>query len=500
MEERSSVLPQIIAAIGATLGAFSLGTVICWPAVAQPFLDVGACNTTEGYQCDEELTTDQWSQVAALMNVGAAIFPLCAMFAIPAIGKKWTMIGLAFPFIAGWIIIIFANSPALFYLGRLVTGFSGGAFALAAPAYTGEIAEPRIRGALGSLMQLMVCLGILFVYVFGLFLDWKVLTGINIIFPALMTIWMFFMPRSPVFLMEKGLSKEAEKALQFFRKKKDVSAELRELQEEITQRKKNGTVSAKAIFTRPEYLKPFLLSLGNMLFQQATGINFVMSYTVNIFQAAKSPIDPNISAIMIGGIQVLGTGIAITIVDRFGRKILLTVSAAFMCLSLAAMGTYFQLDELVEKGNVTDLTTTVATTLATSTVASASATTVGAAGFITQETMDNLSFLPVVSLLMYVAAFAIGFGPIPWVMNVELFPKEARPITSALCTTFNWMCSYLVVSLTPSLQVAAGYAVCYYLFSGVALLAVLFVTLILPETKGKSEEDMRKYFRGTRDD
>jgi predicted MFS family arabinose efflux permease len=86
-------------------------------------------------------------------------------FSFPAIGKKWTLIALSVPFIGGWVVLVFANSYGMLLAGRILTGFSGGAFVLAAPAYTAEIAEAKYRGALGALMQLMVCFGILFINV-----------------------------------------------------------------------------------------------------------------------------------------------------------------------------------------------------------------------------------------------------------------------------------------------------------------------------------------------
>jgi predicted MFS family arabinose efflux permease len=86
-------------------------------------------------------------------------------FSFPTIGKKWTLIALSVPFIGGWVVLVFANSYGMLLAGRILTGFSGGAFVLAAPAYTAEIAEAKYRGALGALMQLMVCFGILFINV-----------------------------------------------------------------------------------------------------------------------------------------------------------------------------------------------------------------------------------------------------------------------------------------------------------------------------------------------
>ena len=112
---------------------------------------------------------------------------------MPRIGKKWTMISLSVPFIIGWILVTSSVNVAMLYIGRLLTGFSGGAFGLLAPSYSSEIAEPSIRGALGSLQQLVATFGVLFVTVSGKYLSWRMLSGILLIFPILLAGSMFFM-------------------------------------------------------------------------------------------------------------------------------------------------------------------------------------------------------------------------------------------------------------------------------------------------------------------
>ena len=108
--------------------------------------------------------------------------------------------------------------------------------------------------------------------------------------------------------------------------------------------------------------------------------------------------------------------------------------------------------------------------------------------------MDSIGFLPLVSLMVFIAAFSLGFGPIPWILNVELIPPEARAISSSLCTTFNWLISFLVALLVPIIGDAIGSAPCYFIFSGVALLGTIFIFFFVPETKGKTEDEIRKYF------
>ena len=125
--------------------------------------------------------------------------------------------------------------------------------------------------------------------------------------------------------------------------------------------------------------------------------------------------------------------------------------------------------------------------------------------------VDSVGFLPLVSLMVFIAAFSLGFGPVPWILNVELIPPEARvsvtvlhytvfiffilqAISSSFCTMFNWLISFLVALLVPIIGDSIGSAPCYFIFSGIALLGTIFIFFFVPETKGKTEDEIRKYF------
>ena len=201
------------------------------------------------------------------------------------VGKKWTMIILSLPFIVGWILIMLAENTPMLYAGRLLTGFSGGAFGLLAPSYTFEISEPSIRGALGSLQQLIATLGVLFVTVVGKFVAWRVLSGILLVFPILMAVVMFFMPESPVYLISKGRHSEAKKSLLFLRGPHiDVEPELQTIVQTVEDSKKVESVGAVSLVTNKGYLVPILFSMAVMFLQQFSGVNAVVSYAVQIFQ------------------------------------------------------------------------------------------------------------------------------------------------------------------------------------------------------------------------
>jgi len=482
MSEGASLLPQLIPTLGATLGAFSLGNVLVWSASALNDIE------DEGQLV---LNTSQQALVGSIFSIGAAVVPFVAALAFPRIGKKWFLISLALPFIAGWIVLLLAKTGDvashywMLLLGRLLTGFAGGAFVLAAPAYVAEIAETKYRGTLGTLMQLMVTLGILFMNILCGQVDWQLLSGIAIIFPSLLVVWMFFMPRSPVFLINKGQIEEARKALQTFRgSSAKIDKELEQMEDDVRKTKEIGTVGPSELFSKPEYLKPMGISLALMALQQLSGINFIMAFSTIIFEDAGSSLSSCTSTMILGCIQVFFTLVASLIVDRFGRKILLVISDVTMTVAMVGMAIFFKYKEACAECSDEESNTDTTTT------------TLRPEVFVEKVTVDSLAaWLPLVSLMTFIAGFAIGFGPLPWVMNVELMPPEARSVAASLCTTFNWTISFLVGYFIPLLGDAINPSNTYIIFAVVCALGTAFVIFVVPETKGKTETEIRNMFQ-----
>jgi len=478
MSEGASLLPQLIPTLGATLGAFGLGNVLVWSASALTDIE------DEG---DLVLSTSQQALVGSIFSIGAAVVPLFAALLMPRIGKKWFLISLAFPFIAGWVVLLLAKTGDvsshywMLLLGRLLTGFAGGAFVIAAPSYVADLAETKYRGALATMMQLMVTLGILFMNVLCGQVDWQLLSGIAIIFPVLMVVWMFFMPRSPVYLINKGQTEEARKALQAFRgKSAKIDAEFQQMEDDIMKTKEIGSIGLSELFTKPEYLKPMGISLALMAFQQLSGINYVMAFSTIIFEDAGSSLSSCVSTMILGVIQVVFTGVASLVVDRFGRKILLVTSDLTMTIAMVGMAVFFKFKEGCKECEEDDDSTT---------------TTLSPDVFVEATTVDSLAgWLPLVSMMTFIAGFAVGFGPLPWVMNVELMPPEARNVAASFCTSFNWTISFLVAFFIPQLGEAINPSNTYIIFAVICAIGTAFVIFIVPETKGKSESEIRELF------
>merc|ERR1712154_364707 len=159
------------------------------------------------------------------------------------------------------------------------------------------------------------------------------------------------------------------------------------------------------------------------------------------------------------GTQFLFVFVSMLLVDRFGRKMLLIISDVLMGVSMIALGIYFVLKETES-----------------------------------ENTIDKLAFLPITATMLFIASFSIGFGPLPWLLNSELFPREAKALASSLGGMFNWSCAFLVVYFYPMAETALTKYYCYFFFALVCLLGSVFIIAFVPETKGKTEEDMKNYF------
>lgn len=187
----------------ATGGALAAGTILGWTSPSEtelvnkdPLTNMSIAGANE---YDFVITAEQYSWVAALVNLGAAFICIPIGFMANWFGRKTTMLGLVVPFTIGWALVIWAQNLTMMFIGRFILGISGGAFCVTAPMYTGEIAQDEIRGSLGSYFQLMVTIGILFVYSVGAGVRVFYLSLISGVIPLVFGLIFFFMPESPTY-------------------------------------------------------------------------------------------------------------------------------------------------------------------------------------------------------------------------------------------------------------------------------------------------------------
>lgn len=398
----------------------------------------------------------QASWICGIMPLFALLGGILGGPLIEYMGRKMTIISTAILFIVSWVLIAAANNVWYLYAGRGFAGISVGVASLALPVYLGETIQPEVRGTLGLLPTALGNIGILVCFVVGNYVPWNMLAIVGMA-PALPFIALaFFIPETPRWYISKGADTKAVKSLRWLRgAKTNVDDEFNELKKSQLESDKLGNNNAfKELFQKPN-LMPLLISLGLMLFQQLSGINAVIFYTVTIFQDAGSSIDENLCTIIVGIVNFLSTFVATILIDRLGRKVLLYISNVCMIVTLMTLGTFFYMRH---------------------------------AGY----DLEHLGWLPLVSFVIFVIGFSLGFGPIPWLMMGEILPAKVRGSAASIVTAFNWACTFLVTKTFIDITEAIGSYGAFWLFGSVCCVGMLFIVFCVPETQGQSLEEIEK--------
>ncbi|XP_069696650.1 facilitated trehalose transporter Tret1-2 homolog [Periplaneta americana] len=468
--------PQYLAASLATLYAVCVGTVDGWTSPALPYLQEprvlhhhNSTNTTLYYT----ITDDEASWIGSLAPLGALLGAIPAGYLANVLGRRLLLLLLVVPLMLGWIIIFVAqDSVPWLYCARFIMGIACGAATVATPLYNEEIAEVRVRGTLGVNMDMMFNVGILYIYVVGALDSYVWLSVSACVVPAIFAVTFFWMPESPVFLLSKGQTEKAEQSLRWLRgigktKSPDIERELGQMQkflnESLSKKTKPVTEKTKCrvfkecfadISMSSPTAKAVRIIFGLMTFQQLTGIDAVIYYTVDIFRDAGSSLSPFVCTVVVGILQLISTYIPSLIVDRAGRRILLILSELGMAVSLLVLSLHFAM-----QNNRADVSWT--------------------------------GWIPLAAVNMFIVAFSIGFGPLPWLIMAELLSAEAKVWVSSMAVCLNWSLTFAVTKLFPIINRDLGPAMTYGGFCFICILGTAFVILFVPETQGKSREDIQ---------
>lgn len=401
----------------------------------------------------------QISWIGGIMPLAALVGGVLGGPLIEGFGRKLTIIGTAVPFFLGWMLIANANGIAMVLAGRAFCGLSVGVGSLAFPVYLGETIQPEVRGSLGLLPTALGNTGILLAFFAGIKLDWRHLGFLGGALAIPFFLLMLITPETPRWYVTKNRAEDARKALQWLRGKNiNIEKEMRELTRSQAEADLVRGNQFKQLFA-VKYVPAVLISLGLMFFQQLSGINAVIFYASTIFESAGSNIDPKLSSVIIGVVNFISTFIATVLIDRLGRKILLYISSVSMILTLVALGSYYYLQNVG-----VDVT--------------------------------PYGWLPLACLIIYVLGFSIGFGPIPWLMLGEILPSKIRGNAASLATGFNWTCTFIVTKTFPNIIQAIYMHGTVWLFSVICLIGLFFVIFFVPETRGKSLEEIEKKLTG----
>ncbi len=367
-------------------------------------------------------------------------------------GRKHLLIADAIIFIAGTLGSSLAPNIASIIFSRVIVGTAIGIASYIAPLYISEIAPAKYRGALVSLNQLAITLGILLSYIIdAIFADlhaWRWMLGIGIAPAFALLFGMIFLPYSPRWLMSRGREADALKALHKIHGESAASREQLEIIKASLSQQKGDW---RLLFSKA--IRPTLWIAGGLaLLQQITGINTIIYYAPTIFQMAgfNSASSAISTTLIIGVAFVLFTVIALPLVDSLGRRFLLFTGLTAMSLSLGLLSWSFQ----------------------------------------AHDQTGALKWMTLISMLVFIGGFAISLGPIMWLVIAEIFPLKVRGLGASLATCVNWGSNWVVAITFLSLIEVLGPSGTFFIYFVVSIFSIIFVYFWVPETKGCTLEDI----------
>ncbi|PPD76388.1 hypothetical protein GOBAR_DD26691 [Gossypium barbadense] len=358
----------------------------------------------------------------------------------------------AIPLIIGAFLTATAQTVQTMIIGRFLAGIGIGISSAIVPLYISEISPTEIRGALGSINQLFICIGILAALVAGLPLAgnplwWRTMFGVAIVPAILLAVGMAFSPESPRWLFQQGKIPEAEKAIRTLYGKERVA----EVMYELRTAGQGSTEQEAGWFDlfSSRYWKVVSVGAALFLFQQLAGINAVVYYSTAVFRSAGIASDVAASA-LVGASNVFGSAIASSLMDRQGRKSLLMTSFSGMAASMLLLSLSFTWKVLAPYSGT----------------------------------------LAVVGTVLYVLSFSLGAGPVPALLLPEIFASRIRAKAVALSLGTHWISNFVIGLYFLSVVNKFGISSVYLGFAGVCALAVLYIAGNVVETKGRSLEEI----------
>ncbi len=402
--------------------------------------------------------TTQEITVSAVL-VGAIIGSILAGRLNDVLGRKKTLLLLAVIFTVGAILTAISPNLVFFLVCRIIVGLAIGAAASVVPVYISEIAPSRVRGTLVTFNQLAVTVGIAVSYWVDLAfahagLGWPPMFASAAIASIALFLGMLICPETPRWLASKGRWDDAREVIEHI-KGEQLEQELADIRHSLSEQQQQTRV--REFFT-PRLRMALIVGVGLAVFQQFVGINTVIYYAPTIFQQAgfASASSAILATSVVGVVNVIATIIAIFLVDRLGRRILLLSGSSIMVIALVMLGVVFAHNS----GHIGGLTLT--------------------------------------AMIIYILAFAISFGPVFWLMSAEIFPTRVRAAGASISSFANWSSNFLVSVTFLSLVGAVGAPVTFWLFACMGVLAFIFSWKLVPETKGKSLEQIERYWENRR--
>jgi SP family arabinose:H+ symporter-like MFS transporter len=409
------------------------------------------------------LTSFQEGIAGASAILGCIPGAMFAGFLSDSYGRRKVLFVCGILYAVSGVLSAVPNNFSEFLLARFISGLGIGASSMICPVYVAELAPAVWRGRFGSLFQFGIVSGIFFtlfinakIQAFGdaewnVAKGWRWMLGAEV-FPAVLLLGLlFFVKESPRWLLQAGREGEARSTLEKVHGPKEADAEIAAIKDVL----KQSESSFFELLSNSRFRKVLVIAVLLMAFSQFSGINAIMYYSTKIFTTAGVGVkDSFMASTVVGLVNLLFTLVAVALVDKAGRRVLLLVGLVAQVIALGAVGWMF-------KANIGGI------------------------------------FL-LIAILAFIAAFAMALGPIPWILCSEIFPMRVRGRAMSVATFTIWTSCYIVAQTFPILNdsPAVGPALTFWIYAACSLAALLFVFFMVPETKGRSLEEIEASFSG----
>jgi len=483
----AQLLPQVLAVLAVSFGCFIHGTSYMYGAVALVGLEESSKkmkpNSTEtelGFDYDN---TRDGAWIIAIAAIGMIFGSLTAAPVSNAVGRKVTCIfGIGVVFSVAYGLFVVPVDISMLYLSRFLMGVGLGVSQSISTVYIAEISTPNVRGNLAVIPAMTGCLGVVSCQVLAKFLNWNqlaiVFASINIPF-VLMVI---LMPESPVFLISRDRIEDAHKVLRRLRGKNwNVTKELTEIKKRTEGTGPSSRITISDFFL-PHVMKPVAIAFTLMFFFQTSGINLVLTFAPQIF-ADVTNIDQFLASIALGCALFASNTLTLLVAGKWPRRMMLLVSSLGCSITLAVMGFSYQVSdwekECVNSSNL-DSEDRVSAKIEAEAACSYS-----------------LNWLPVVDSMIFIFVFNLGYGSLVWMTVVEILPAHIRNLTNGLTVGWVGVLSFITSFSFPYLLSTswAGQGA-FWMYSLISFVGFLFIAIFVPETRGKTEDQIKVYFQG----
>ncbi|MEV6610796.1 sugar porter family MFS transporter [Kutzneria sp. NPDC051319] len=405
--------------------------------------------------------TFEQEAIVSVLLLGAMVGAVGSGWLADRISRRWTKVLSGSVYFVGALGSALSVDAGMLIGFRFLLGLAVGAASFVSPMYISELALPRARGGLTSFNQLAITIGIAVSYLVDFAFhdvsdNWRWMLGIAAVPGAALAIGMLAVPHSPRWLVEAGRTGQAREVLSRLRKgdpHADVEAELADIRRSSAQAR-----GSRLSDLRGRRVRPLLwIGIGLAVAQQFVGVNTVIYYAPKILSATGVSAGGAIGqTVFIGVTNVVFTVVAILLLDRVGRRGLLLTGTAGLLVGLAALAVFFAVAPL----------------------------------------QHQAPWLALAALLLYMASYAVGLGPVFWLMISEIFPLRVRSVAMSACTVVNWAANFVVSLTFLTLVDWISRSGTFLLYAVIAAVALVLFWWRVPETKGRSLEDIERQLTG----